>query len=415
MSLTNFTSDSKEKTQQKTIQDIFKEYIQRKPIFKDKNVLTLSYTPENIPYRDEQITQLSTILAPALKNERPSNVFIYGSPGTGKTLVSQKVTSELENMAVEIGVEITCLYVNAKMKKVADTEYRLIAHLSNLLGEHVPSTGLPTDEVYRRFFSVLKKKKGPVIIIIDEIDALVSKVGDEFLYNFTRINNDITETHISIIGISNNLLFTDYLDARVRSSLSEEEILFPPYNAIELQQILKERAEKSINEGKYEEGVIAKCAALAAQEHGDARRALDLLRVAGEIAERENANRIEVKHVDIAENKVDMDRILESVKTQPKQSKLVLKTILESLIGKNKNKILTGDVYDKYVSECKELSYKPLTQRRVSDIISELDILGIINAKVISNGRYGRTREISLINTDSTNNKILNYLNKELI
>ena len=39
---------------------------------------------------------------------------------------------------------------------------------------------------------------------------------------------------------------------------------------------------------------------------------------------------------------------------------------------------------------------KPLTQRRVGDIIAELDMSGIINARVISKGRYGRTRRISL-------------------
>jgi len=311
------TSSNSENKNQKTIQDIFKEYLNRQPIFKNKQILTISYTPDNVPHREEQIAQLGTILAPSLKNERPSNVFIYGAPGTGKTLVTQKVLSELKKTADEIGSNITTVYVNAKMKKVADTEYRLMAHLANLLGEDIPATGLPTDEVYRRFFNILREIRGTVIIAIDEIDSLVSKVGDEFLYNFTRIHHDIHETNISIIGISNNLSFTEYLDARVRSSLSEEEILFPPYNAEELKDILEERAKEAINEGKYDMSVISKCAALAAQEHGDARRALDLLRVAGELAERENATKIEERHVDLAEGKVDMDRILEAVKTQP--------------------------------------------------------------------------------------------------
>ena len=59
-----------------------------------------------------------------------------------------------------------------------------------------------------------------------------------------------------------------------------------------------------------------------------------------------------------------------------------------------------------YVKICHEIGVKPLTQRRVSDLINELDMLGIITAKVISKGRYGRTREISLPLTDNILNKL---------
>ena len=37
-----------------------------------------------------------------------------------------------------------------------------------------------------------------------------------------------------------------------------------------------------------------------------------------------------------------------------------------------------------------------MTQRRITDLISELDMLGIIHARVRSFGRGGRTKEIDL-------------------
>ncbi|MFH1127780.1 MAG: ORC1-type DNA replication protein [archaeon] len=398
---------------QKTIQDLFSDYLNKKPIFTNKKVLTISYTPEDVPHRDDQINQLGLILAPALKNDRPSNIFIYGGTGTGKTLITQYVTNQLSLAAEKAGSDLHIMYVNCKMKRVADTEYRLLAYLATMLGKEVPPTGLPTDQVYKIFFEALEQRKGIIILIIDEIDALISKVGDELLYNLTRINQELINTKISIIGISNNLSFTDYMDARVKSALSEEELVFPPYNAVQLQDILNDRAKISFNPDKIKEGVIAKCAALAAQEHGDARRALDLLRVAGELTERNNDTQITEKHVDLAESKVDMDRIMEVVKTQPKQSKAVMCSIFTHLDGTSKEKILTGEVYDTYINICTQISLKPLTQRRISDIITELDMLSIINAKVISKGRYGRTREIGVAISQDIHSRVMDYLKKE--
>jgi len=372
----------------------FSSYVDKDSVFKNKDALTTNWKPENILHREQQINELASILAPSLKGNDPSNVFLYGSVGTGKTLIVKHVTEELKSVADDKEIDVNILYINCKMKKVADTEYRLLAKLARQLGEDVPSTGLPTDEIYNRFFNALQGQKGVVVIALDEIDALVKKVGDEFLYNLTRINDDLDHTKVSILGISNDLNFTDYMDSRVKSSLSEEEIIFPPYNAIELREILKERTERAFVDNMLMDGVISKCSALAAQEHGDARRALDLLRVAGELSERSESDLVEKRHVDKAQSKIERDRVVETVRSQPKHSKLVLYTILEMTSGEED--IATGDVYSEYKKLCEELEVSELTQRRVSGLISELDMLGVINAKVISKGRYGRTRQISV-------------------
>ncbi|MHA2337487.1 MAG: Cdc6/Cdc18 family protein, partial [Candidatus Hodarchaeales archaeon] len=212
------------------------------------------------------------------------------------------------------------------------------------------------------------------------------------------------------IGITNDLGFIESLDPRVKSSLSEEELIFPPYNALELKNILKTRSLIAFNPDVLGEGVVEKCAALAAQEHGDARRALDLLRVSGELAERYADEKITIKHVDIAEEKIDLDRIVETVKTQPKQSQIVLHSIM-NLDEKNKE-IQTGDVFDIYQDICKKHGLKPLTQRRISDLIAELDLFGIITTKVVSKGRYGRSRIINMNLSNQIKNKLKNLLNE---
>ena len=399
----------------RTIQTIFQEFIEKKtPIFKDRNALASHFTPQTIQHRNDQINTLASILAPSLKGARPSNVFIYGMTGTGKTLITKYVGEELEKMSNQTEIKIKVVYINCKMKKTADTEYRLVAELSRFFGQEVPITGLPTEQIYRIFFNLLDSKNWVVIIVLDEIDYLLKKMGDDFLYNFTRINQDLKKAKVSIIGITNDLQFIDILDPRVKSSLGEEEILFPPYNALELKDILKQRVEIGFYPNVLSEEVIPKCAALAAQEHGDARRALDLLRVAGEIAERENEQKITEKHVDLALEKIDYDRVIESVKSLPKQTKLILWAII-TLDEKNQENIQTGDVYSIYEDACKECALHPLTQRRISDLLSELDMMGIINAKIVSFGRYGRTREISLNLSSNIRNKIKEILKTNLM
>lgn len=383
-------------------------------LFKNKSVLQSNYNPQSITHRDEQIELIASILAPALKGEKVSNLFAYGKTGSGKTLSIQHVADKMISRLKELNEDyLRLVYVNCKLKKVADTEYRILAEIIHELGGSVPATGLPTDQVYSRFVDLIDNKKQVVIIILDEIDQAVKKISDNFIYSLTRLNTELKNSQISIIGISNSLTFMDHLDPRVRSSLGEEELVFPPYNALQLQDILRERAEKAFKEGILEEGAIAKCAAYAAREHGDARRALDLLRVAGEIAEREHGKKITLGHIDLANNKIERDKMLDIIESEPKQFQLVLFSIM-ILEKQNKNGGLffTGEVYNTYQELCTKTKNEVLTQRRVSDILAEFDMLGLINTHVVSKGRHGRMREIKLMLSPNIKLKAQDILEK---
>lgn len=396
-----------------TVKNIFEEYISKNNIFKNKDVLTTKFTPHNIPHRDAQIKQIALMLAPILRNEKPSNIFIYGKTGTGKTLVIRNIIETLGVTSTKTGVGLKPVYINCKMQKVTDTEYRLLAQLISEFGETVPYTGLPTNELYRKLFSHLGSCERNIIIVLDEIDSLINKIGDGVLYNLTRINQDLNN-NLTLVGISNNLSFVETLDPRVRSSLSEEEIVFPPYNATQLKDILMGRAEGAFINKSFSRGAVAKCAALAAQEHGDARKALDLLRVSGEIAEREGSGTVSENHVDVAQKKIDTDRFMEAIKSQPKQSQAVFRAIVEMHLGGGRG-IETGAVYDTYSEICRNTGLKPLTQRRVSDLISEFETFGMINTSLTSRGRYGRTRVINLSLSTEMVRKINNFLVKEFV
>lgn len=379
------------------LDNIFSSYANGS-IFKNKSVLQINYTPDTIPHRDKQIEEVASILAPAIKGERVSNLFVFGKTGSGKTLCVQYVTKEILKRVTDAGADnLKVVYLNCKLKKIADTEYRILAEIISALGESVPATGLPTDAVYSKFIEIIERKKQLILIVMDEIDQAVKKISDGFLYNLTRLNSELKNAQISLVGISNSLTFMDNIDPRVRSSLGEEELVFPPYNALQLQDILKERAEEAFVEGALDEGVFSKCAAFAAREHGDARRALALLRVAGELAERESAKKLTMEFIDKANHKIEKDKMLDIIENEPRQHQLVLYSILNLTKGGEKEGIFTGNLYNKYQELCGKTKIEVLTQRRVSDIIAEFDMLGLINVDVISRGRMGRTREIKLM------------------
>jgi archaeal cell division control protein 6 len=389
--------------------------IVKQGVFREKSVLQINYVPGEIAHRDKQIENVASILAPALRGERVSNLFCYGKTGTGKTLCVKHVCEEIIKRLKESGEDsLKVVYVNCKLRKVADTEYRILAEIISSLGDSVPSTGLPTDAVYSKFVEIIENKKQNVLIVLDEIDQAVKKISDSFLYNLTRLNSELKNSQISLVGISNSLTFMDDLDPRVRSSLGEEELVFPPYNALQLQDILKERAESAFSKDVISEGVIAKCAAFAAREHGDARRALDLLRVAGELAERSGSKNLTLTYIDQANDKIERDKMLDIIESEPKQFQLVLRAIMDLDGDRNVERIYTGDIFNKYQQICESSRNEVLTQRRVSDIIAEFDMLGLINAKVISKGRQGRMREIRLMLPSKVKEKAQAILNNSL-
>lgn len=358
-----------------------------KNIFKDKTPLDHKFLPEKLVHREEQIREIAKYWVDALDEVTPSNVTLYGKTGTGKTAASKFAREQLIDAARNENVFVKVEYIRCTDYT---TEYQVLAQLCQKLGRDVPNRGWTKGEIVNTFRDIFKTnafgKKLILIVILDEIDILLGKDGDGILYTLTRTDN------VSVLSISNYLDFKNLIKARVTSSLNDREIVFPPYGANQLSDILSERAELAFNEDILEKDVIPLCSAMAAKEEGDARYALDLLKNAGELAVDEDSDKVTSEHVRRAKDRIEHNKVTEIIQTLPSQQQRLLEAVLN--LTKQDEEITSGKLYDEY----KELSKKDaVTYRRIFDFINDLELLGIISTNTISRGRgKGRTNIIKL-------------------
>jgi len=375
--------------------NIFEKILGQDSLFIDRKAFDHAFEPSSLPHRDHEVEALVRNLVDALNGHIPSNMLLYGVPGSGKTVVTRFVLGQLLDKGVVMGQPVQTYEINCRN---VDTKYRVVQTIASQLARRgdtpIPFTGWPTDRVLETLIYRMDRAAGVHIIVLDEIDNLVSRAGDDLLYNLTSLNTVLRNARCCIIGISNDLHFTQQLDPRVSSRLSQEDLVFHPYGALEIQDILNERVETGLRENVLEGGVLELCAALAAQEHGDARRALDLLRISVQKAEQRAQARVDPKHVRLAQSQLEYDQVTPVLKSLPLHQKMVLFSIILNEENGLRN-ISTGEVYRTYADACMKIGVEPLTPRRISSLLNELDTLGLIMARNVSKGRGGRSKQVN--------------------
>ena len=386
-----------EKKQIESKSNIFDSLSHDERIFKNREALSSTYIPKHFPHREEEIGNIANILKPALNGSRPSNILIYGQTGTGKTAIAKFICDQITAKAKNDDKKIHTAYINCKQ---TNTTYSILSNIGKAYSkeweEEIPIAGWRIDKIYAEVKQKANENGGIVILVLDEIDALVTKAGDDILYHLTSLNSDLKNSKISIIGISNDVKFTSWLDPRVKSRLGEESLAFAPYNAPQIEEILYERSKIAFKENVIEPLVVSYCSSKAAQEHGDVRKALDLLRISAELADREEREIVTARYVNLAQNVMENDQVKNIISTLPIQNKATFASIIVNQGSRKNGQQTTGEVYETYSRICNIFKLEVLTQRRISNLISELDMQGLIHAKTVSLGRQGRTKYINL-------------------
>ncbi len=383
------------------LQGIFQQGLQKPSVFLDRNIIMPHYTPKELPFREQQILEISGIISSSLAGQRPDNVFIYGKIGTGKTVTARHVLCQLEEFAGKNNSRVACAYINCRNH---NSKYKVLLKALKKFYPEGQFIGFSAAFVYEKLVEYAQGNETQIILVLDEIDKV--KDLDDLMYALTRCNDEFEKGGVSVIGISNHVFFKDRLDGRTKSSLCEHEIVFHPYNAQELVAILRQRAEKAFKPGIVGEEAINLASAIAAQESGDARRAVMLLLRAGEIADREKLQKITDAEVRKAKTRVEEEIIFNMISTLPEQEQLVLYSIARMTLEKKGVKRITGlqekgvffsgDVFESYQEIAKGFRENIVSARWYREYISELETYGLIITTSSGKGIRGNTRLIKL-------------------
>jgi len=399
------------------LENIFEKHLTKATVFNNKDIISPHYVPEKLPFREKQIEEITQGLSAVLNNAKPNNLFLYGKTGTGKTSTVKHVLEQLDEFVKQKNLEVFSCYVNCRSHS---SKYKVLLKALRSFYPEKDFLGFSASFVYEKMLELAQQKKAHIILILDELDKV--KDIDDLVYSLSRGNDELNaQGSITLIGISNNLMFKEKLDPRTKSSLCEREMVFNPYNANELKEILKERCDAAFKPAVVTEPALALAAAIAAQESGDARTAVMLLQRAGEIADLEQSTTVSDVHVEKAKASVEEEIIISMISTLPQQQQLVLYAIaqltsqhrgLKKVSGEVEEGVLfSGEIFEAYLELAKKFEERTITSRWYRQYINELEMYGLILVTASGKGFKGQTR---LIKLGFDANKIKAALEKEL-
>lgn len=370
-------------------------------VFEQPDVLSEDYVPDDILGRDEEVNEYKHALQPIMDGRRTKSILLYGKSGVGKTVVTKYLTQHLtEDVAHYRDIDLTTVWV---LCENINTSYQLAAAIINTCREpinEISDTGYSTERMYTEMFRELEDAGDHVLVVLDEVDNLGT--DDKLLYELPRAtaNDRVSEIDITVIGISNDLKFKDRLRAKVKSSLAQKELYFPPYGADELCDILAARADLAFYEETLTNDVIPLCAGFAAQDVGDARQALDLLNEAGELANRDDAATVTETHVRRAKETLQQDLLTTGVQELTTQATLALVS-LAVLDLQNETPVRSKEIYTTYRSFARRIDADIVTQRRLRDHLGSLHQHGLAHESTTNTGsNQGRYKEYTLASLD---------------
>lgn len=341
--------------------------------------------------RSREIREITAHFAPILQNDHPIHLSILGKMGTGKTVTMLYFLNLLSQLSQDKNIPFQYLHLDLTTPKPC---FRALNDLACLLDAAKRyKRGISLDELMSRIEDKLQNYPGFLLLFIDEIDNIKTD-QDTFLKFLVKRLPQKVPTRILLVFASNRLNWMDNIDPRVRSFLKINELLFEPYNALDIQKILQIRLKKALNRKLVAPGVLEKIAAISSRNHGDARKAVELLAKSAHIAAKQGS-KIDLPTVDLALDEIERDKYLALIKTSPKQLQAALYAILKASQAQ-RQPLSTSSAYEAYRRFCEAVSLRTLTQRAFTDLVAELDIYGFLRTRIVSKGRYGRTKLIAL-------------------
>ena len=355
---------------------------------------------ERIVGRDDQLESVVSFLKPTLQGSRPPNMLLYGPAGTGKSLIIGAVTQQIIELCQSRGerfgvVNVNCQPINTLDQAVYELVQTVARDVDVDIG--VPETGVSTKRKYRRLYGLINDHYDSVIFILDEIDLLVGRRSTDepayskLLYQLSRASNtNEIEGRVSVAALTNDPKFMENIDGRAESSFNPRDIYFPDYDATQLRHILTNRRD-AFRKDALDDDVIPLVAAFAAQSHGDARKAIDLFRGAGDLADEQGDQTVSERHVRESQEEINKDRSLKLVEglTTQKKISLYATAAVACFSTRSRSSVPSPVGFRIYQWVTDELDADQMTRETYVKYVKELSTYGLISASRKSRGRGG--------------------------
>ncbi|MET1128082.1 MAG: ORC1-type DNA replication protein [Thermoproteota archaeon] len=400
--------------------DIIESVLEQPSVFRNREKLYPEYVPSYLPHREEELRTLASHFKPLLTDPGSisQRVLLVGGIGTGKTATARRFGKDFSILARQKGVNLEYVHVNCHRDR---TLYLVVQEVARQLRIPIPPRGLSAQEMFHMVLKHLDNHGIYVLLTLDEFDYFIEVAGSDAVYFLVRTYDEHPDLakRINFIFIARSLSSLSRLDSATESYLMRNVIQFNPYTASEIYDILKFRSEEAFYPGTVSDEILRYIAELTGVDTGgtgNARIALEILALAGSIADREGAGKVMLDHVRRAFTEANPQltvMVNDVIRHLPLHELFVLLAVVRALKKRQEPYVKMGDVEEEYHEIAESYNEKPRGHTQIYEYIVDLKKRGVIDARLSGKGYRGKTTlvGISLGPLDQLEKHIIEVIN----
>lgn len=370
-------------------------------VFKDLAKLDFDYVPEELPNRDEAIRFLARTYRGLTQGGTREHALLHGSVGTGKTVVAKRFAQDFQRVLSNQGKRFEYVHVNCRRRKSSSLA---MLGILNHFEPHYPERGFSVGEMMRDLRKHLERRDCHVMVILDEVDALLRADGSNLVYDLTRFNDEVGQqwVGISLVLISQQMVL-DQLDDAALSTFKRSNVYeTKPYEGDQIEAIIQQRVDLAFQPGTVDPDVVGLIGDIAGEQSGgrggpgDARLAIELLWKAGVLSDDERNDMVGPEQVRAAKAETYSVVTETKLRNQPKHPLLVMLALARRLSRDDAAYATTGEVEKAYAVVCEEHGETPRGHTQFWKYLKQLQDAGFLYAKLSGKGQAGTTQWLSI-------------------
>jgi cell division control protein 6 len=365
-------------------------------VFIDETVLEIHHIPDQLLHRDTEMRRLESLFDHMITApyEMSQKAVILGNIGSGKTVLANAYGRTLKKKAERRRVKLHHIHINCRQRR--GSLFMVLTQVVTRIRPDFPERGYSANELLDILRQILDEEDTQVLLLLDEVDALIDNEGSDALYYLTRFHETTPDAprRLNLIFISKDAEVFRKLDRSTLSSLQQNIIRMPDYSRFQIADILTYRVERAFRKDAVPLEVIDFISEVAEKEKGDARYAISLLHGAGKEADNDSSRQIKPEHVrKVAVGIFDVT-VPDEIKYLSQHEKIVLLGISRFFMSNTAPEATTGEIEESYRLVCEEYSEKSRGHTQFWKYLKKLDDLDFVTMKMHASSQ-GRTQLIS--------------------